>query len=399
MNTKLFKNHLLSFAILSIVAFAFYLCFVGGYGADEDTLPMIHVFEAKLYNGRFVTSRFTGYPVPELGIGFLAYFFGSYATNLVTFIFHLIGLFFIFFSFYQKIDIERLKIFLILCLSSPVLFFENLEPMDYSWAFLFFSMGTFFYSRKVFEIAILAFGFAIGCRLNFIIFIIPIIFFYDLKEDINIRRKVIIFFSIFIIGGLFYLPIWFYNSFNLNWISAARPLEQGFLGLFARFSYKSWSAIGYLQFFLILYGLKNLNLILDKKTEPLVDKQTKPLIILIFLNLLLFLYIPAELSYLQPAIIFLYLIFIKKFKKSILVTLIVLNFINWGINFQFLKITHKDSSICGPKHAIDASIDLKFVPGAIHNFFVSRKMITCRINDGTERGRRIIEGKSIKVYK
>mgnify|MGYP006098767167 CR=1 len=391
MNTNLLEKYFLSFSTILIILYGFYLCFIGGYGSDEDTLPMIYVFEAKLGDGRFVTSRFTGYPIPEIGLGFLAYFFGSFAANSVTFLFHLAGLFLIFFSFYEKIDNESLKIFLILCLSSPVLFFENLEPMDYSWAFLFLSIGTFFYSRKVFELAILAFAFAVGCRLNFLIFVITFILFFDLKENINIKKKLIICFSVFIVGGLFYLPVWFHNSFDLSWITAARPTEQGFFGLFARFSFKTWSAIGYLQFFIILYGFKYLNIA--------SNKHTKSLFVLIISNLLLFLYIPAELSYLQPAIIFLYLIVVKKFKKSILVTLIVFNFISWGINLQFLNIAHKDSSLCGPKHAISASIDLKFIPGAISKFFDSRKMIQCWINDETERGKRIIEGKSIKIYK
>tara|TARA_A100001011_G_scaffold91683_1_gene96337 strand:- start:14088 stop:15266 length:1179 start_codon:yes stop_codon:yes gene_type:complete len=392
LNTKLIEKYLISFLILLIISYGFYLCFIGGYGSDEDTLPMIYVFEAKLHDGRFVSSRFTGYPVPEIGIGFLSYFFGSFAANSATFLFHLIGLLLIFISFEEKIDFKKLNFFLLLCLSSPVLFFENLEPMDYSWAFLFFSIGTFFYSRKIFELAILAFGFAIGSRLNFLIFSMMIIFFFNFHENINIKRKITIFFCAFIVGGLFYLPIWFFNSFNLDWISAARPTEQGLLGLFTRFSFKTWSAIGYLQFFLILFGFRYLN------KKDFNDKTTL-LIILIISNLLLFLYIPAELSYLQPAIIFLYLITVNKFKKSILISLIIINFINWGVNFQFLNIIHKDNSICGPKHAINATFDFKITDGAIHKFIDTRKMIKCWINDKTIRGKRILEGKSIKIYK
>ena len=134
--------------ILSILVLGFYLCFVGGYGSDEDTLPMIYVFEARLADGRFVTSRFTGYPIPEIGIGFLAYFLGSWASNLATYLFFLIGVVLFYFSFSKKIDYENFKYYIILCLSSPVLFFDNLEPIDYSWAFLFFSIGTFFYQEK-----------------------------------------------------------------------------------------------------------------------------------------------------------------------------------------------------------------------------------------------------------
>ena len=86
-NEKLFINIFL----FLIVVVGIYFCFIGGYGSDEDTLPMIYVFEAKLHDGRFVSSRFTGNPVAELGFGFLSYFFGSWASNLSTYLFLLLG--------------------------------------------------------------------------------------------------------------------------------------------------------------------------------------------------------------------------------------------------------------------------------------------------------------------
>ena len=95
------KSNYTNFLYLSIISlllfFALYLCFVGGYGSDEDTLPMIHVFEARLVNSVFVSSRFTSYPVSEIGIGFLSYYIGSWAANSVTFIFYFLSLLFIFF--------------------------------------------------------------------------------------------------------------------------------------------------------------------------------------------------------------------------------------------------------------------------------------------------------------
>jgi hypothetical protein len=127
---NILENYLLSIFIVLIVLYGFYLCFIGGYGSDEDTLPMIYVFESRLFDGKFVSSRFTSYPIPEIGIGFLAYFFGSYAASSVTFIFYLIGLILIYFSFENKFNLQKLNLFLILSLSSPVLFFDNLEPID-----------------------------------------------------------------------------------------------------------------------------------------------------------------------------------------------------------------------------------------------------------------------------
>ena len=112
MHRNLINRYLLSFLILSIVLFGLYLCLVGGYGSDEDTLPMIYTFEARLDDGRFVSSRFTSYPIPEIGIGFLSYFFGSFAANSVTFLFHVLGLLLIFFTFEKKLHFQRFNFFL-----------------------------------------------------------------------------------------------------------------------------------------------------------------------------------------------------------------------------------------------------------------------------------------------
>lgn len=388
---KLNKNLLYLFTILIIIFLGVYFCFVGGYGSDEDTLPMIYVFEARLSDGRFVSSRFTSYPIPEIGIGFLSYFFGSWAANLSTFIFHLIGLVIIYLSFENKFKLQRIILFLILVLSNPVLYFENLEPMDYSWAFLFLSLGIFFYSKKLFEIAILAFAFSVGCRLNFIIFTFVVIFFFNLGFSLKFNKKLIHAICTFIVSGLFYLPVWFDNGFGLNWITSARPIEQGFFGLFARFTYKTWLAFGIFQTFVIIFYFFSF----FKIKENL--KKNNLFLILIISNLILFLYIPAELSYLQPAIIFTYLILMKNYNIKIIAILIFLNFLNWAVNFQILKIDYKDNSICAPKHAISANFELTVTKGALQNFVESRKMIGCWIDDSTERGIRILEGKSTRL--
>ena len=271
MKNEYLENRFLYLLIFSLIVFGFYLCLIGGYGSDEDTLPMIYVFEARLRDGTFISSRFTGNPVPEIGIGFLSYYFGSWAANSVTFLFHLIGIALIYLAFNNKVDMNKFNLFIVLCLSSPILFFDNLEPIDYSWAFLFFAIGTYFFSKKIFELAILAFAFCVGSRINFLIFCFAIVFFFEFHEKIDIKKKMMICLNIFIIGGLFYLPVWFYWGFGLDWLTAARPTEQGFFGLFARFSYKTWIAFGLLQTFVIIYFiLKNLKNFKIKKNQLLI---------------------------------------------------------------------------------------------------------------------------------
>lgn len=392
MKKNYLENRFLYLLIFSLVLFGFYLCFIGGYGSDEDTLPMIYVFEARLLDGTFISSRFTGNPVPEIGIGFLSYYFGSWAANSFTFLFHLTGIILIYLAFNKKVEINKFNLFITLCLSSPILFFDNLEPIDYSWAFLFFAIGTYFFSKKHFELAILAFAFCVGSRINFLIFCFAVVFFFNFYEKINIKKKLVICLNIFIIGGLFYLPVWFYWGFGLEWLAAGRPLEQGVFGLFARFSYKTWIAFGLLQTFVIIYFIL-------KNFKNFKLKQNQLIIILIIVNLLIFFYIPAELSYLQPAIIFLYLFLIKEFNKKIIFTLILLNFLNWGFNIQILDIKHRDSDPCASKQALSASFVLKLESGNIEKFYKTRNMINCWITDKNERGKRILEGKSTKIPK
>ncbi len=385
------KPNIFIIIILSILLiFGVYLAFIGGYGSDEDTLPMIYVFERRLADGTFVTSRFTGNPVAEMGIGFLSYFFGSFVANLVTFSFFLLGILFIFFALSEKKDLN-LYLFLLLCLSSQVLYFDNLEPIDYSWALFPFGLGFYLLSKKNIELAILLLAISVGTRINFLIFILPIVFLYNYDYKISFQKKIIIFFSIFFVSGLFYLPIWFDNSFSMEWLTAARPTEQGFTGLLSRFVYKTVLALGLAQILIIIYTF------IRSKTLVINFYKNRIYFFVILLNFLLFLYIPAELSYLQPAIIFLYLFVVKFFDKKIIYVIIFLNFFSWMVNYDFLKIEYKNNDICSPKQAQNAQVKFSLKPGGIEKYLKSREMIKCWAYDTyKERSDKIIQGKALK---
>ena len=96
-NIKYFTTELVLLYLL--IVFGTYLALTSGYGSDEDTFPMIGVFQGILKSGKVMYSRFTGYPIAELGIGFLAHYFGSWAANLVTFIFFVAGVIFFLLGF------------------------------------------------------------------------------------------------------------------------------------------------------------------------------------------------------------------------------------------------------------------------------------------------------------
>ena len=64
------------------------------------------------------------------------------------------------------------------------------------------------------------------------------------------------------IGGLFYLTIWFQHGFGIEWLTAVTPNNQGFIGLTARFIYKTIISITIISFIFIIF---NFYTILKKK--------------------------------------------------------------------------------------------------------------------------------------
>lgn len=384
------ENLFLKVSLLFIFSLGLYFCFIGGYGSDEDTLPMIYSFESKLYDGRFVSSRFTGNPVAEIGIGFLSVFFGSFLANLFTYLFLLFGLFFFYLSFNKTQSHNQIYLFLLICLTNPILFFDNLEPIDYSWAFFFFSIGVFFFKKKIIEFAILCFALSIGARINYVLFILAVILFFETDEKISYKKRASIFFTAFIFGGMFYLPIWFENKFDLSWLTAARPIEQGFIGLMSRFLFKTYISIGYLSSFVIIFYLLS-----SLKNFKKID-NIKVLAILCVFNLLIFFWIPAEYSYLQLfLVIILFLIYSLKNKK-IIYGICLLNLISWFIFINPISVKYKEDGKCAPKHAISANINFKVEDGFFYKYIESRDDIKCWVYGTSERYQKILEGKALK---
>ena len=388
------KDYIFIYSLLvAIIILGFYLCFIGGYGSDEDTLPMIYVFEAKVYDGRFVSSRFTGYPVAELGIGFLAYNFGSFATNSVTHLLFLFGLVLLFCSFEDEYKINRILVFIFLCLTNPILFFDNLEPVDYSWAFFFFALGAFFFKKKIFELAVLFFGISIGVRINYVLFVLVFIILFETNNQLSIYRRIILFFSTFIIGGLFYLPIWYDYQFKFSWLTAARPTDQGLIGILARFLYKSYISVGYLSSFLIFFYMIKKFFLLRK------IKNIKLILCLLISNLLIFLWIPAENSYLQLFLVLLFLLMYYLSSKYIFYSLCLLNIVSWLIFFNPIKINYYDETYCGPKKAKSISLQPKLERGFYFKYLDSRDKIKCWVYGTSERDIKILSGHSLKQNK
>ena len=391
MKLKILNNLKLELVIIfSLIIFGIYLSAVSGYGSDEDTLPMIGVFEGIMGGGNLMASRFTPYPVAELGIGFLSYNFGSGVANLTTFLFMIIGVIVFYYALAKKINYRDLILLLLLCLSSPVLFFDNLEPMDYSWAFLPFALGIFCLRKNYWDLAVVLFGISVGTRIYFLAFVLMAIYFFDYYPKINIKKKIITFLLSFFIGGLFYLPIWFEHGFGLSWLTAVTPNEQGIFGLVARFFYKITMTFSLITFamLLIIFIIK-----FNSKTKYKIPKL---IVSIILMNLIIFFFIPSELSYLQPMLIAFYYFVIVNFTKKTFYAIMIVQFISWVVEIDPLTIYYKNQNKCDNVEAVSAEINFTIEKGRYFQFTDTRDQIKCWVKDNSPRSRRILEGKALK---
>ncbi len=348
--------------IFLLLSYSIYLCFINNYGWDWDTYAMLETFLNVKDNGIYTRSRGAGYLIPEIGIGFLAYNFGSTSINLITFSFLIISLFYFFKSGIKLLNLEKDKsinffLFLILCLSNHIVMRDSTIPMDYSWSLMLYSVGLYALSIKKYEISILFFSLCFGSRFNFIIFIIPTIVFLD-NKIINLEKKIIHILIIIFFGCMFYVPSWLQSNFDLNFIyseQASFKTNSIFsIEEISRFAYKILKTFGIISFLLILYQFLKLKNIIFKY---------KFYLILIFFNFLLFFIFPWEPSFLWLSIISIFFILVSQVSYKIIYLLIFFNLFNWFYQLEIVRIKYVKNNCF--KSPISANISLHFTKGLV----------------------------------
>ena len=350
------------------------------YGGDNDTYHMLGTFLHILKAGDYTPSRFTGYPVAEIGIGALAWMGGSALSNLITYALFVIAV--VLFPLGLKSGFgspTRTWAFLAMVLTAPVLAFDNTQTMDYSWTLVFWVIGNLCLRRSQNQaMAIIPMALSIGSRPSFAIFVVTSILM--IRPDHGrqpetrwnaLKQRIPTVAATLFSGGLFYLPAWLKNGFGLSWISASPPDNQGAIGVVARFFYKTMITIGIWQACIILaigilLTLKRHHL--NRTWTTLQASDTSFLLAVVSLNLLIFARIPAELSYLQPALICIFYYIAQMRTQAfawISMALASLNLTNWFIQPKIVDIRYQTDDLCEKVVAMDASINLGIEPGRL----------------------------------
>jgi len=363
MNELKTKNYFEYFFLSIIFLYALHLCFVNNYGWDWDTYAMLETFIKIKEEGYYIRSRGAGYLLPEIGIGFLSFYLGSLAVNLLTFSFLIVGLIFLFLAFenlkFKKEELnKKIFLFIILCLTNHVVIRDSTIPMDYSWSFMFYSIALYSLINNKTEWSILFFALCFGSRFNFIAFIIPTIMFLD-KRILKFELKLLHLAIITFFGCLFYVPSWLNNEFSLSFIySEQAGFKTNSIFSFeeiARFSFKLLKTFGIFSFIYIFY-------LLFRKRKKLIKE--KFLLIIIFFNFLVFFIFPWEPSFLWLSIFTIFFIIVINFNYKVVYFLIFLNIFNWFYQAEIVKIFYNNDDGC-IRNPINAEFQPHFSKGIV----------------------------------
>ena len=374
------------FFYIIILSFGFYLSLLKGYGSDRDSPALISTFVSFFEQGIYSPSRGYGHPVAEFIIGFLAYNFGATVTTYFSFIAFFLSLIFFYKSFEDFFDENKIKIFILLCVSNSLLLFDNINSSDFPWSLFFFSLGFLLMRREKYLYCSIFFALSVGCRYNFVVFVYAALFSHYLINYGRLNFVKILSISLLILTIIFiiFFPINFLYSENASLNFSNRVATPGgaynLESLVPRFIYKNFKLFGVFSGFFILYFI--ISEFFFKKI--IKEKIFKYSIIIIFLNFLTFLIFPAKIAYLHSGIILIYILITFVLKKKFLYLVIILNFLQWIVSYDLIKINYRYEDPCMPVQAISATIDPHLKSGEYNQMISKINIKNCESKNYSE---------------
>lgn len=393
--------------LFAIFFFGIYLSFLRGpHFSDGNSYSVINSFLIFWDTDTYTPSRGAyGHPIPEAILGLVSYNFGVVASNILSFIFFYLSIFFV-----ANVFVEKNKfLFILLTFSNSILLIDNTNTIDYPFALLFFAVGFFFLQKSII-ISSIFFAFCIGSRANFALFIYPslLIYFYFINQS-EIKIKVRNFFIICIIttgiGIIFYIPVFIANDFSISFIKI--PLltkssspgwyggpEFSFISLAPRFIFKVYLVLGIFSSLIIFYLL-----IINFSNFKPINKRNLIISFIITFNLITFFFMPTKYLIINPFVIFLYVLLTNTVEKKFIIILIFCNILQWAISYKFLEIEYKNENLCEARHALSAKFVLKVDQGYLAKFFNSLNTARCYEKQLGKYSLNYINNKPLKISK
>jgi hypothetical protein len=295
-------------AVLYVVSRAPFLNI--GYGTDPDAWRVALSGYWLWDHHEYYPSRLPGYPVPEFASAAVIKAGGALATNSLTLLISLVGLWF-FAQIAAKLDLPNRGAIVIAFAFTPLLWINSMTTMDYMWALTFILASYYFLIQRNSMIAGIMLGLAIGSRSTSALMLLPLLAY--MWRDGRKHEMRPFFVSMLAVTLIAWTPVYwrygpammtFYDA-KVGYLNVLRLLGKDTLGLFGSMAVIAAIAIS-------LPRLARL------PADFVRDKHVMVWVLAIAVTVLAFARLPHEAAYLIPVYPFGFFLMAKYFQKWVL---------------------------------------------------------------------------------
>jgi hypothetical protein len=338
------------FLSLAFILVRFPMLFLG-FGLDPDAWRIANSAFDLRYHFEYHTSRFPGYPLPEITNSLLINF-GWVATNGLTMMLALMSV--LAFAYLLKENRTDKKGLLTLTYAfTPLLWINSTNSMDYMWGLSLLIFTWFFLTRQRFIAGGVMMGLAMSARPQCIIFLIPFVLLL-IKNGVRKEHITQFVLASLVLTIIFFLPVYMTYGFRFihRYPPRTTPLQIGY------------GAIKYFG----LPALVTLTLIIATSPKNLWSMIRRPtnddtfILWSLAAAFLSFAAAPYHFEYLIPIVPFGYIFIARMKKKSLLVL------------FCFLVLVHGSLSFLSMRHIGKGRVGFRAADyGAVVENIVARK--------------------------
>lgn len=342
-----------------------------GYGDNLDNYRMLRSWQQMVSHGLYQPSRFQGNLPSELALGFSASQLGPLGTSLISALASLCSLMLAWRVLSRFTDPRTAAWALLPVAVNPYWIMASCTAMDYVHPLPFYVFGLLMLLEQRTHLAVLSLALAAGIRISFLpLGLFTLGWSFTLEHERN-QRLVIAeaALAFIVVTGLIYVPAWISSHLGLSFLNSDRPTAQGFVGMSIRWLYKSIYLYGLIGA-LIIAGVVGWHL-LRAKQDPVERSPSERRVIaaavsIIAFHLLLFLYIPARVQYLLPAMLgFAALCAVWRVQRVALLGLALAQFSYWFVSIDLLQIDHETNDPCAGVRATNAQLAPHLGPGVL----------------------------------
>lgn len=219
-----------------------------GYGAYTDTFGMLRTWKVLVEYGVYQPSRFQGYLIPEIVLGFFAQNIGHAGSNGIVIALSVATLSLMFLLLRDFVGDRQALLAVLFVVANPYFATIAAETSDYIFPFFFFIFGLFLFRRDFVILAALSFACAVSSRLTFAPMGLCALGWqaWLVWRDRERRRTVLQAAVVFLMmSALFYLPAFIASKMTLSFLTAAQPHENYLAARIIRFFYKQVLLFGW----------------------------------------------------------------------------------------------------------------------------------------------------------